>query len=336
MSPLLLRAASIIVCLMLAAIDSASPLRAGPVEKRMALVIGNRDYQVTPVQTAINDANLIAQTLKAAGFEVTVGRDLDEDSLRHAFRDFADKISASGPDTIAFVYFAGYGVQFEGENYLIPLGANISRNADIPLKATRIFDYVKLLAGSGMKTGVVVLDAARPSPLSLSGTPLASGLMAYEPGPRMILTYNAQPGTVAPAEKGPSGTYAHVLSEVMREGGLPLRDVFEKVRLRVIDATNGAQVPWNSAKVETSFMFFQRPSDTPSPVAPARQAIVRSKPVHSLEARRGAPPSARERFVDSALGAVAGAVVAGPIGLVAGAVVGATAGPIVSSSLRQR
>src|SRR5207302_9073208 len=94
-------------------------------EKRIALVIGNAGYQAGALNTPANDAGLIAQTLQAAGFDVAGARDLDQDSLRHAFRDFVEKATSSGPDTVAFVYVSGYGVQLEGENYFVPIDAKI-------------------------------------------------------------------------------------------------------------------------------------------------------------------------------------------------------------------
>ena len=254
-------------------------------EKRMALVVGNAAYGQKPLETPANDAGLVAQTLQAAGFDVTGARDLDEDSLRHAFRDFAEKAAGAGPDAVAFVYFAGYGLQFEGENYLIPIGANITRDADIPSKATRVSDYLKSLAASGVKAGVVVVDAARANPFTLSGAPLASGFALYEPGPRMILAYNAAPGTIAPAEKGPYGAYAHALSEMIREGGLPLSELFEKVRLRVNETTKGAQLPWNSNGFQSSFVFFERSANAPA--QPDRTAAIRTKPIGELGPRDG-------------------------------------------------
>jgi uncharacterized caspase-like protein len=223
--------------------------------------------------------------LQAAGFDVTGARDLDEDSLRHAFRDFGEKAAAAGPDTVAFVYFAGYGLQFEGENYLIPIGANITRDGDIPSKATRVSDYVKSLAASGLKASVVVLDAARANPFTLSGAPLASGFALYEPDSRMILAYNAAPGTIAPPEKGPYGAYAHALSEMIREGGLPLSELFEKVRLRVNETTKGAQLPWNSNGFQSPFVFFERSANAPT--QPDRTAAIRAKPIGELGPRDG-------------------------------------------------
>src|SRR4030081_3913372 len=83
------------------AVAVAAPAAAAPSEKRLALGIGNASYRAKTLATPANDAGLIAQTLQAAGFEVMGARDLDQDSLRHAFRDFVEKATSSGPDTVA-------------------------------------------------------------------------------------------------------------------------------------------------------------------------------------------------------------------------------------------
>ena len=103
-------------------------------EKRIALVVGNGAYAKSPLATAANDAGLIAQTLQAAGFDVVGARDLDGDTLRKSFRDFIQKATASGPDTVAMVYLAGYGMQLAGENYFVPVDSTINRDTDIPIE----------------------------------------------------------------------------------------------------------------------------------------------------------------------------------------------------------
>src|SRR6516164_11364544 len=123
-----------------------SPTDAQQQEKRIALVVGNAAYQAETLPTAANDAGLIAQTLQAAGFDVVGARDLDQDALRRSFRDFLDKATGSGPDTIAFIYFAGYGLQVEGENYLVPIDARIARDTDVAASAVRASDYLRPLA----------------------------------------------------------------------------------------------------------------------------------------------------------------------------------------------
>src|SRR5580704_6898576 len=184
--------------LALLAVAFAAPADAAATEKRMALVIGNAAYQAGPLATPANDAGLIAQTLQAAGFDVVGARDLDEDSLRHAFRDFVDNASKAGPETVVTVYFAGYGLQLEGENYLVPIDANIGRDSDVPVRALRLSDYTRALATLQLKATMVVLDAARANPFSTSGQPLAGGLALVEAEPGMLIAFNAMPGTVAP------------------------------------------------------------------------------------------------------------------------------------------
>jgi uncharacterized caspase-like protein len=115
-------------------------------EKRVALVIGDGADRGAELPTAANDAGLIAQQLQAAGFHVTGARDVDGDTLRRAFRDFVDKARQAGSDSVAFVYFAGYGLQFEGENYVVPVDAEIRTAADTPIQAVRVSDLTRALA----------------------------------------------------------------------------------------------------------------------------------------------------------------------------------------------
>ena len=130
-----------------------------------------------------------------------------------------------------------------------------------------------------------MLDAARRSPFSISGEPLAGGLALVEPSSGMLVAFNAAPGTVAPEQDGPYGAYAQALAEMMREGGLSLSDVFERVRLRVSDMTKGAEIPWNASRADTSFVFFERSPDAPAPVAATEQnATVRARPLAKLAA----------------------------------------------------
>src|SRR5258708_22082681 len=260
-----------------------APSHAAPAERRIALVVGNANYQAGALQTPANDAGLIAQTLQAAGFDVSGARDLDQDSLRRAFRDFLEKASAAGPDAVAFVYLSGYGLQLEGENYFVPIDANIARDVNVSSEALRLSDYTRPLAALGIKASIVVLDGARANPFAKSGPPLAGGLALVEPDPGTLIAFNAAPGTVAQNEAGPYSSYAQALAEMMREGGLPVTDLFNRVRLRVNRITKGAQVPWNASKLEAPFYFFERAPDAPPPqVSPEQTSSIRSKPIRDF------------------------------------------------------
>ena len=261
---------------------------ADPIEKRLGLVIGNGGYAAGARATAANDAGLIAQTLQAAGFDVIGARDLDGDALRHTFRDFVDKVAAAGPDTVAFVYLSGHGLQFEGENFFVPVDARIERDLGVPVQAIRISDYTRLLGALKTKAVVVVLDLARPNPFAKSGQPLAGGLALVEPTPGMMVAFNAAPGTIAPAGEPPYGLYAKALAEMIRDGGLPLGAVFDRVRLRVNDLSRGASVPWHANQVLAPFVFFERAPDAPS----------YESSVQVAEARRTRPIREATRMAD--------------------------------------
>src|SRR6202140_3073359 len=251
-------------------------------EKRIALVVGNGAYAKSPLATAANDARLIVQTQHAAGFDGVGARDLDGDTLRRSFRDFIQKAEASGPGTVAMVYLAGYGMQLAGENYFIPLGSKLSRDVDIPIEGLRISDYTRQLASLPLKASIVVLDAARQQPFIEGGQPIAGGLALVEPDPHMLIAFNAAPGTVAPNEQGNYGVYAQSLAEMIRTGGLPLPGGFNRLRLRVNDASKGAQVPWDAEKIDAPFMFFDRAPDAPAQAPPDQVAAIRNKPIRDL------------------------------------------------------
>ena len=252
-------------------------------EKRIALVIGDGAYANTPLATAANDAGLIAQTLQAAGFDVVGARDLDGDALRKSFREFMQKASASGSGTVAMIYLSGYGIQYAGENYFIPVDSNVSRDTDIPVEGLRMSDYMRQLGTLQLKTGIVVLDAARQQPFVQSQ--IASGLALVEPDPHMMVAFNAAPGTVAPAEQGNFGAYAQALAEMIRTGGLPLPEVFNRVRLRVSETSKGGQIPWDAQKLDSDFYFFERAPDAPPQPAADQAVALADKPIRDLGAQ---------------------------------------------------
>jgi uncharacterized caspase-like protein len=261
-----------------------APALAQQQEKRIALVVGNGAYAKSPLATAANDAGLIAQTLQAAGFDVVGARDLDGDTLRRSLRDFLQKAEQSGPDTVAMIYLAGYGVQLAGENYFIPVDSPLAKEGDIPIEGVRLNDYLRRLGSLPMKASIVVLDAAREQPFIEGGQPIAGGLALVEPEPRMLIAFNAAPGTVAPSEPGPYGAYAQSMAEMIRTGGLPLPELFDRLRLRVNEASKGAQVPWHAQKLDTNFVFFDRAPDAPQATSD-QVAAVRNKPIRDLGPR---------------------------------------------------
>lgn len=258
----------------------------GSPEKRIAFVVGNAAYGAGALATPANDAGLIAQTLQAAGFDVIGARDLDHNGLSDAMRDFLSKVSAAGPDATVFVYLAGYGLQYQGDNYFLPVDANIANATDLPIQALRVSDFTKSLAAMQNHGSIVVLDAARSYPFPQSAAPeLAGGLALVDPDANQLIAFNAAPGTVAPQEAGPYGSYAHALAEMIRAGGLPVGDVFDRTRLRVSDLTKGAEIAWDASKFTAPFMFLDRAADAPAPAVAYDSAAIRSKPIREFDER---------------------------------------------------
>ena len=252
-------------------------------DKKIALVIGESEYRAGVLPEPANDAGLIASTLQQAGFDVVGARDLDQDSMRRAFRDFLQKAQAAGPRTIAFVYLAGYGLQYDGDNYIVPIDATIARGSDAPIQAVRLSDFMQALSGLTLRARIFVLDAARPNPFSRQGAPLAGGLALVAPDAGSLLAFNAAPGTVATTETGPYGSYARALAEALRQPGAPAADIFEQARLRTNELTDGREVPWaDSALASPTVLVDAAPGAPPPPILSSQNVALLRRPLNEL------------------------------------------------------
>jgi len=248
-------------------------------DHRLALVIGNSNYQKGPLATAANDAGLISQTLTTAGFDVTGAADLGQDAIRQAFRDFLGKVKAAGPHAVTFVYLAGYGLQYAGDNYFVPVDATLERDTDVPVEAIRIADFTRALAGMPIDARIFVLDAARANPFGTKGNPLAGGLALVDVEDGSLFAMNAAPGTIAPLEQGPYGTYAQALTEMLRYGGIPVDEAFDRARLRTNELSKGAFLPWDASRLTRPLVLLAgNPDAKDQPPLPRRQSL-RSRPV---------------------------------------------------------
>jgi uncharacterized caspase-like protein len=249
---------------------------------RIALVVGNATYRDAALATPANDAGLVAQTLQAAGFDVVGARDLDGQSLRTALRDFLEKAAAAGPDMQAFVYLAGRAVQYNGDNYFVPVDAQIARDADVPIDAIRIADFAHALAATPGRARIIVLDAARANPYATQGSPLAPGLALVDPEHGELIAFNAAPGTLAGDEEGPYGVYGKTLAGAIRQGGVDIVQAFDQTRVSVNSETQGALLPWSASKLDGPFYVFERAADAPPPAISFAQT--ERRPISSFSA----------------------------------------------------
>jgi uncharacterized caspase-like protein len=249
---------------------------------RIALVIGNATYRDAALATPANDAGLVAQTLQSAGFDVVGARDLDGQSLRTALRDFLQKAASAGPDMQAFVYFSGRAVQYNGDNYFVPVDAQINRDADVPIEAIRIADFSHALAVTPGRARIIVLDAARANPYAAQGSPLAPGLALVDPEAGELIAFNAAPGTLAGDEEGPYGVYGKTLAGAIRQGGVDIAQALDQTRVSVNAETQGALLPWSASKLDGPFYVFERAADAPPAAPPLAQT--ERRPISSFSA----------------------------------------------------
>src|SRR4051794_7751446 len=236
-------------------------------QQRIALIIGNGAYPKGPIAHSLADGGLVAEALTSVGFEIVEGADVNSGDFRRLFGEFLAKVNAAGPDTIAFIYYSGYAVQFEGDNYLIPIDAQLNRDSEIPIQGIRLFDLLRPLADTPATTKIVVLDAARSLPFQIEGGQLAPGLGAIEAAPNLLVAYSSAPGTVAPDGAGPYGAYATAIAEMVREPGLDIDTMFARIRLRTNETTAGAQTPWEVSQLQQVAVLVPGQPSAPPAVA---------------------------------------------------------------------
>ncbi|MDC7788632.1 caspase family protein [Rhodoplanes sp. TEM] len=245
------------------ALLSCTALGGALAESRVALVIGNASYKAVPVlDNPANDSKAMADLLRSADFEVITARDLGQTEMRRAIGDFARTVQAKGSDTVALVYYAGHGLQVDGDNYLVPVDAQIRQETDVPLETVRLADLMNALAAVPVKTRIVMLDACRNNPFSAVGRSGGRGLAIVDAPNGTIVSYATAPGSEAEDGDGRNSPYTAAFLRVAKEPGLPIEQAFKRVRYAVHQETDGRQTPWESSSLTGDFSFFKGPAET--------------------------------------------------------------------------
>lgn len=233
-----------------------SPVALQGPEQRVALVIGNSNYQNAPqLQNPDNDAASMAKFLNSAGFEVVAATDLTQNDMLRVVQDFSAKVSARGPNTVAMVYYAGHGVQLAGENYLVPVDAKVSSQTELVNNSVRLVDVMSTLETIPSRMRIVILDACRNNPFP-SVNDAGRGLAIVDAPNGSIVGYSTAPGAEALDGTGGHSPYTQAFLNVAREPNVPIEQLFKRVRLEVNQTTSGAQIPWESSSLTSDFTFF--------------------------------------------------------------------------------
>jgi uncharacterized caspase-like protein len=218
-------------------------------DKRVALVLGNSAYQnVPPLTNPVNDAALIADTFKKAGFDlVELKQNLSAQETRRVLRDFADKSSDAD---IAVIYYAGHGIEVDGSNYLIPVDAKLERDNDVYDEAFSL-DRILVTVEPAKRLRLVILDACRDNPFAqkmkktLATRAIGRGLAKVEPAsPNTLIAYSAKAGSTAQDGAGNNSPFTTALATHLITPGLDIRRAFGFVRDDVLKTTNNRQEPY--------------------------------------------------------------------------------------------
>jgi TPR repeat protein len=245
-----LRAVAFVVGLVVAAASARA-------EIRVALVVGNGAYATAPLANPKPDADLMAKTLGGVGFEVIKLIDGDAAAMRRAFVEFGRRLKAK--DSVGVFYFAGHGVQVAGQNYLVPVGADIRSEAEVALQALNLNELLTIMRGAdsaaGGRMSVAILDACRDNPFSAAVRSTKGGLAAVSAPQGTLIAYATAPGGVASDGTDGHSPYTAALARSLPTPGLGLEDVFKRTREQVLKATKNAQTPWEHSSLTGSFIF---------------------------------------------------------------------------------
>ncbi|WP_244065541.1 caspase family protein [Bradyrhizobium sp. Ce-3] len=262
---------------------------------RLALVLGNSHYQAVPaLDNPANDAADLATALRGMGFDVIEQRDGTREAIANAVRDFSRRLS--GAD-VALFFYAGHGLQMNGENYLVPVDAKIETPADVRFNTVNLTDIQQEMEGTG-RANIIILDACRNNPFL---DKLARGSRAAPTrglgrvdaaGQGSLIVYSTQPNNVALDGAGRNSPFTAALLKHIATPGIEVRQMLSRVRGDVLAATDRKQTPWDSSSLVGDVYLAAAPSAVVSgspPATSAQPAAPLATP--SAEAQRVASPT---------------------------------------------
>ncbi|ESY73677.1 hypothetical protein X740_32345 [Mesorhizobium sp. LNHC221B00] len=232
-------------------------------DRRVALVIGNSEYREIPaLKNPDKDAADVANTFRLAGFDVFVAKDLTKIEFEKQFRNYL--AAADGAD-LAIVYYSGHGFQIGGENFLIPVDASLKNAADIEVQAVKLDDVLQQLRAKS-KIQVIILDACRNNPFPRKDywlrdqliTAGDTGLAQVKSSLNTLIAFATEPGAVAYDGSGDLSPFSSAFSRRALAPNQEIRSVMAAVRRDVVEATKGAQVPWENSSLIDEVVLMRR------------------------------------------------------------------------------
>ncbi|HEX9858067.1 MAG TPA: caspase domain-containing protein, partial [Paracoccaceae bacterium] len=234
---------------------------ASAAETRSAIVIGNSDYAGAVLANPRNDATLMAQTLQELGFDVSLYLNVTRQQTPLMAEQIRQKLA--GAD-VAVLYFAGHGLQYRGENLLLPVDTDLTSVAGIAQGGTPLSAMLQSVTEGAKGIKIVILDACRTNLAQGDGDELKAGFNFVEaPAGEVLIAFATGAGELAFDSAGGSNSpYTTALANALQERGADIYDVFRSVRRAVRSGTGGQQIPWITGSIETDYVF--RPGVKPA------------------------------------------------------------------------
>jgi len=224
---------------------------------RLAIVIGNASYQserIDDLANAANDATKLAESLKRLNFDVLLGTDLSAEGFAKLFSEADAKLANA---SAVLIFYAGHGVQLQGENYLLPVDTPDPESVEkVTGSAVRLNDVIARFANRERQT-FIFLDSCRNNPLG-SGANLSNGLAQVEVGENTFVAFATQPGNVTVDGAGDNSPFTTALLKNVEIPGLSISDMMIRVRNETEALTVGRQVPWDQSNLREQFYFTEQ------------------------------------------------------------------------------
>jgi hypothetical protein len=217
--------------------------------KRVALVVGNANYDNQPLRNPVNDADDMARALNEMGFRVILLKDGTTDKIKNAFDQFIGLLLEGD---IGFVYLAGHGLEYQGRNYFLPVNTRFRDPDEIPRVAFDVSQMIERVGRSGDKLTIFVIDACRSNPTLGGERSFAQGLARMPPAVGALIGFSTSPGTVAEDGAGRNSPYTKYLIKNLQRKGLRIEDVFKQTARDVEVETAGRQIPWYSSSLRVN------------------------------------------------------------------------------------
>jgi uncharacterized caspase-like protein len=226
---------------------------------RIALVIGNGHYPdaTAPLAQPINDARALTEALRHDGFDVDVVEDASKDDMMRAVERMKSKIK---PDSVALLFFGGYGVQVGRESYMIPVDATIWKEGDIRREGVSVEQVLDAMKRQGARAKLVVIDASRRNPYERRFRAFSHGLAPITAPDNALILSSATPGKVADDSNGQDSVLVTELlnnlnAQNLNNQAAGAEFVFNKTRVAISKASDGEQVPSVSSSLLEDVRF---------------------------------------------------------------------------------